>query len=163
METGMIHRNVYGNPGALERANILRPPQAGVPPYTPPPLVSWSDALAPPPVAPRGVAAVLSLGFGLAAWSMYACAYLIAHVAITPHFFIAAMVILLLTTGISLIEALVAIIAGHIGWGRIHAAQGRQRGKGFAVTGLILGYLDLALVVVTALFVLVLVIAFSNG
>jgi hypothetical protein len=163
METGMINRTVYGNPGALKTVNRQRPPQAGVPPYTPPPLVSWSAALAPPPVAPRGVAAVLSLGFGLGAWSMYACAWLIAHVAITPHFFIAASVILLLTAGISLIEALVAIIAGHIGWGRIHAAQGGQRGKGCAVMGLMLGYLALAIVGLHVLSVLALMIAFSNG
>jgi hypothetical protein len=65
-------------------------------------------------------------------------------------------IIMLSTAAISLIEAIVAIICGHIAWRRIHASQGFERGEGFAVTGLVLGYLALVFVLLFAVFLLLL-------
>jgi hypothetical protein len=89
---------------------------------------------------------VLSLGFGLAAWSMVLCTNLVSDFDIHLGSVLSVDVILITTAAISVLEASVAIVWGHSGLARIRASQGRQRGMGFAVTGLILGYLDLAVI-----------------
>jgi hypothetical protein len=115
-------------------------PPDGIPPYVPPaPAIVPSYEPAPPPVQPKCVAAVLSLGFGLAAWSMFLCANLVSdfHIHLGSVFSVDA--ILITTAAISLLYSIVAIVCGHSAVGRIRASQGRQRGMGFAATGLILG------------------------
>jgi hypothetical protein len=131
------------------------PPPDGIPPYVPPaPAVVPPYDPAPPPVTPNTDAAVLSLRFALAAWSMSACAIFVLSFDLRA---------LLLGAGISFLLALVAIISGHIALARIPVSHGRQRGAGTAFVGLVLGYLDLALAVLIALSVIFLYIAFANG
>jgi hypothetical protein len=50
--------------------------------------------------------------------------------------------------------ALAAVITGHLARGEIRRSNGRLRGTEFATVGLILGYLQLALVLLAVLFVL---------
>jgi hypothetical protein len=44
-----------------------------------------------------------------------------------------------------LFTAIPAVICGHIAWAKIRKSGGALRGKGFAATGLILGYIALVL------------------
>ena len=46
------------------------------------------------------------------------------------------------------VGALLAVIFGHRALKQIKASRGRQRGRGLAIAGLVLGYFGLAMVVV---------------
>ena len=74
--------------------------------------------LQPPAAAPNSVAAIVSLVAGILCW-----------LPILP-----------------LIGAIVAVIAGHIARNEIRATNGRIGGAGMAKAGMILGYLQLALI-----------------
>lgn len=61
------------------------------------------------------------------------------------------------------IGAIAAIIFGHIALNEIKAAQGRIEGRGMAVTGLVLGYVHIALAVCAVLFFLAFFIGVFNS
>jgi Domain of unknown function (DUF4190) len=109
------------------------PPQYGqsmAPGYGPPPTGYPPYGYAPPPARTVCTAAIVSFAFGIGAW------------LILPF-----------------IAAIVAVIAGHMARGEIRDSQGRLDGEGFAVAGMVLGYIQLAL----AAFVTLLVVLFIIG
>jgi hypothetical protein len=83
----------------------------------------------PPVYKPTNVLAVISLAFGIASWCV-----------------------------LPLLGAIVAIVCGHAARGEIRRAAGTMDGDGFAIAGLVLGYIQLALSVLVALVCLGLVI-----
>jgi hypothetical protein len=84
-----------------------------------------------PPVLPNSTAAIVSLVFGILAWTI-----------------------------LPLLGAIVAIVAGHIGRREIRNSDGQLAGSGMATGGLILGYAQLALAIVACVvFVLIVTIA----
>jgi hypothetical protein len=74
------------------------------------------------PSPPTSTAAIVSLVFGIVAW-----------------------------VGLPLIGAVVAIVAGHIARADIRQSQGRLEGDGFAIAGLLLGWIQLLLTVLVVL------------
>lgn len=82
------------------------------------------------PARPTSTAAILSLVFGLLAWLM-----------------------------VPLLGSIAAIVCGHLARGEIRRADGQIEGDGMAIAGLVLGYLQMALV----LFALVAVMLFFGG
>lgn len=52
--------------------------------------------------------------------------------------------------GVFGLGGIAAVIAGHVAKSQIHASGGRMTGDGLATAGLVLGYLNLALVVLVA-------------
>jgi len=121
-------------------------PLPSVPPYTPPPQYGQPVApgygpppagypmygYAPPPARTMCTTAIVSFAFGIGAW------------IILPFF-----------------AAIVAVIAGHMARREIRDSQGRLDGEGFAVAGLVLGYIHLALGAVVLLFIIIAIIGFS--
>ena len=97
-----------------------------VPPYAPPPVQPMAPnygtlpmgyppyGYAPPPARSLSTAAIVSFAFGVGAWIL-----------------------------LPFIAAIVAVISGHIARREIRASQGRLDGDGFAVAGLVLGYIHL--------------------
>ncbi|MBI2396245.1 MAG: DUF4190 domain-containing protein [Xanthomonadales bacterium] len=79
---------------------------------------------------PTSTTAILSLVFGLLAWLM-----------------------------VPLLGSIAAIVCGHLARGEIRRAGGQLEGDGMAIAGLVLGYLQMALV----LFALVAVMLFFGG
>lgn len=74
--------------------------------------------------------------------------------AVNAGLAIAALVIgivSLITCGLLGVGALAAIICGHVALSKIAASQGTLKGRGMAMTGLIMGYVSIALVVVSIL------------
>jgi len=59
------------------------------------------------------------------------------------------------------VAAVLGVIFGHLALGQIRASQGREEGRGMAIAGLILGYVNLALCVLIVVFV-ILVIAVAG-
>lgn len=59
------------------------------------------------------------------------------------------------------IAAVLGVILGHLSLAQIRASQGREEGRGMAIAGLILGYVNLALCVLIVVFV-ILVIAVAR-
>ena len=55
------------------------------------------------------------------------------------------------------VAAVLGVIFGHLALGQIRASQGREEGRGMAIAGLILGYVNLALCVLIVAFVLLIV------
>jgi hypothetical protein len=118
-------------------ASYPQPPPGqppAVPPYAPP---QYAQGYGPPPAGypPYGyappvkrslsTAAIVSFAFGIGAW------------IILPF-----------------IAAIVAVISGHMARREIRASQGRLDGEGFAVAGLVLGYIHLAFSVLLAIVII---------
>jgi hypothetical protein len=76
----------------------------------------------PPVYKPTNTLAVVSLAFGIASWCV-----------------------------LPVLGSIVAIICGHAARGEIRRAAGTIEGDGFAIAGLVLGYIQLALAVLGAL------------
>jgi hypothetical protein len=128
-------------------------PPPSVPPYAPPPQYGQPVApgYGPPPAGyppygypPYGyarpparticTAAIVSFAFGIGAW------------IILPFF-----------------AAIVAVISGHMARREIRDSQGQLDGDGFAVAGLVLGYIHLALAAVVLLFIIIAIIGISHS
>ncbi len=119
---------------------------SAVPPYAPPqygqpPAPGYGTAPMPyppygyaPPARTMSTTAIVSFAFGIGAW------------IILPF-----------------IAAVVAVISGHIARRDIRNAQGRLDGDGFAVAGLVLGYIHLALAAVVLLIIIVAVAVYSSS
>jgi hypothetical protein len=58
------------------------------------------------------------------------------------------------------IGALVAIICGHVGIAQIKESNGAMKGKGLAIAGLVMGYVQIACI---AIFALILILASTAG
>lgn len=113
------------NPYAPPPAEAYRTPDI-IPPqgqYAPPPVYTQ-----PPVNNPYYTAPVVPTVNSLALWSM------IAGIA----------GILLYTSGLGILGSIAAIILGHMGLYKIKNYPSFYNGKGFAITGLILGYAALA-------------------
>jgi uncharacterized protein DUF4190/zinc ribbon protein len=119
-------------------------PQNQPPIYSPPPTYgdqygsSASQPHAPqtvytPTSPPNSNAAVISLVFGILSW-----------------------------LGLVLIGAIVAIVAGHMARNEIRASGGRVGGGGMALAGLLLGYIQLALLLLGCIAFFFLVIVSSS-
>lgn len=83
-----------------------------------------APALPPPPVPPTHTGAVVALVCGILAW-----------------------------VALPLVCALVAVVAGHMARGDMKRAPGRWQGDTLAVVGLVLGWVQLASIVLAALVV----------
>ena len=70
----------------------------------------------PPVYKPTNALAVISMAFGIASWCI-----------------------------LPMLGAIVAIVCGHLARSEIRRASGAMNGDGFAIAGLVLGYLQLAL------------------
>jgi hypothetical protein len=108
------------------------------------------------------VAAVLSLGCALAAWGWIVCAWVIFDHDIHLGSVLSTTDLLITTSAHSFIAAIIAIVSGHIAWWKIRRSQDGQRGEELATTGLLLAYLALVLVVVSAVTEAFLFVLFSS-
>ncbi len=112
--------------------NAQIPP--GPPEYTPPPITQPSAPYPPAapmlPARPTSTTAVVSLVAGLVSWVL-----------------------------LPFLAAIVAIIAGHMARSEIRRSNGALDGDGMAVAGLILGYLQIGLAVLS----IVAIILFFGG
>lgn len=114
-----------GQPYAQPPSQYSSTPQS----YAQPPVVSQYSSppqpYAPPQQfsavasAPNSTAATVSLVFGILAWTI-----------------------------LPIVSAIVAVVAGHMGRNEIRASGGQLGGGGLATAGLILGYLQLAILLV---------------
>ena len=69
----------------------------------------------------------------------------------------AARILLSLVAGLlwmSWFGSILAIVLGHVALGQIDRAGGRQAGRGIALAGLVIGYVELLMLAVTVLAVL---------
>ncbi|GAB4210561.1 MAG: hypothetical protein OHK0022_43780 [Roseiflexaceae bacterium] len=95
-------------------------------PYQPPSApYSYGGADTAPATLPNSTAAIVSLVFGIVAWTV-----------------------------VPFLGAIVAVIAGHIGRREVAQSNGRLGGGGFALAGLIMGYLQLALFAMAICFII---------
>ena len=70
----------------------------------------------------------------------------------TSKFSIAALICgILVIWPLRILAAIPAVICGHLALREIKAAQGSMSGKGYAIFGLIVGYLDIVILVVCAI------------
>ncbi|MDQ2784780.1 MAG: DUF4190 domain-containing protein [Chloroflexota bacterium] len=117
------------------------PPPGEQQPYAPPPY-GYQQPYAPPqygyqPVlvaAPSSGAATASLIFGILSYVF-----------------------------LPVIGAIVAVICGHVAIGQIRTSGNRVGGKGMAIAGLILGYLQIVGVVLFVIFVVILGVAIAGS
>jgi hypothetical protein len=113
------------------------PPQYGQPPapgYGQPPMAYPPYGYAPPPARTLCTTAIVSFAFGVGAWIV-----------------------------LPFIAAVVAVITGHIARRDIRNSQGRLDGDGFAVAGLVLGYIHLALAAIVLFIVIVAIAVYSSS
>jgi len=101
----------------------LPPPPAPPPPAAPPPAGGW---YAPPP--PSGIQPTTTNGFAVAS--------LVLGIAV-------------LCTGI--IGGILAVIFGNLALSRIAESAGRQRGRGLAIAGIVLGWIAIGLTAIAAI------------
>ena len=64
---------------------------------------------------------------------------------------------------LGLLTGLAAIIMGHVALGKIGRSGGELRGRGLAITGMILGYLSIPLTLVSAILLSMVVTGLSGG
>jgi hypothetical protein len=97
-------------------------PLSSLPPaLTPPEIFTPSEPMA-PLTRPTNVLAILSLLSGISAWTFF-----------------------------PLLGAFLSIIFGHVARAKIKRAKNEEKGDGFAVAGLILGYVQLVVILVSVL------------
>lgn len=109
--------------------------QQPMPPgYGPPPMGYPPYGYAPQPAKSLSTAAIVSFAFGIGAW------------IILPF-----------------LAAIVAVISGHMARNEIRASQGRLEGDGFAIAGMILGYIQLALTLIVAVVVIWLIVVYNQS
>ncbi len=117
------------------------PPPTGqpiTPGYTPSPAPNYGyypPPYPPPPsYAPQlSTKAIVSLGCGIGSW------------VIVPF-----------------IGAIIAVIMGHMARGEIQRSQGAMTGDGFAIAGLVLGYINLIVSILGIAFIILLALAFAS-
>jgi hypothetical protein len=75
--------------------------------------------------------------------------------------FAVAALVLGLTCWCGVITGILAVIFGNIALGKIAASEGREKGRGMAITGIVLGWISIA--ALAGLAIVWLVYGLSNG